>query len=157
MDKMRLLFVCLGNICRSPSAEAVMNAVVEKHGAAGRFEIDSAGIIGVHEGEPADSRMKRFARKRGYQLNSISRPVNPDVDFEYFDLVVAMDDENVRDLLAMAPDEAARAKVVKMTDYAQSMGYDEVPDPYYGGEDGFILVLDLLEDACEGLYQQLTS
>src|SRR5690554_7786125 len=105
MDKMRLLFVCLGNICRSPSAEAVMNAVVEKHGAAGRFEIDSAGIIAVHEGGPADSRMKRFARKRGYQLNSISRPVKPEIDFEYFDLVVAMDDENVRDLLAMAPNE----------------------------------------------------
>lgn len=157
MERIRLLFVCLGNICRSPSAEAVMKAVVERHGDEARFEIDSAGIIAAHAGEPADSRMKRFARKRGYQLDSISRPVNPQVDFEYFDLLLAMDDDNVRDLLAVAPSDAARKKVVKITDFAQTSGYTEVPDPYYGGEDGFILVLDLLEDACEGLYQKLNS
>ena len=155
MEKNKILFVCLGNICRSPSAEAVMNGIIEKNGAGQLFEIDSAGVIGVHAGGPADARMKKHARKRGYQLTSISRPVVPAADFDYFDLIVAMDDQNVSDLLAMAPDESARNKIVKMTDFSRTKGYDEVPDPYYGGDAGFELVLDLLEDACQGLYEQL--
>lgn len=156
MKKQKVLFVCLGNICRSPSAEAVMNGIIDKNGSGHLFEIDSAGVIAAHEGEPADARMKRHAIKRGYQLTSISRPLVPSVDFDYFDWVVAMDDQNVRDLTGMAPDEAARHKIVKMTDYARHMGYDEVPDPYYGGDAGFELVLDLLEDACQGLYDHLS-
>lgn len=155
MEKNRILFVCLGNICRSPSAEAVMNGIVEKKGSDQLFEIDSAGVIAAHAGEPADARMKKHARKRGYQLTSISRPVVPAVDFDYFDLIIAMDDQNVRDLMAMAPDEATRGKIVKMTDFSTTKGYDEVPDPYYGGDAGFELVLDLLEDACQGLYNHL--
>jgi protein-tyrosine phosphatase len=155
MVKQKVLFVCLGNICRSPSAEAVMNDIIEKNGAAHLFEIDSAGVIATHEGEPADARMKRHAIKRGCQLTSISRPVVPTVDFDYFDWIVAMDNQNVRDLLEMAPDESGRHKIVKMTDYARNMGYQEVPDPYFGGDAGFELVLDILEDACQGLYDHL--
>lgn len=132
-----------------------MKSIIEKEGTDHLFEIDSAGIIAAHKGAPADARMKKYARKRGYHLTSISRPVVPSVDFEYFDLIVAMDDQNVRDLSAMAPDDAARSKIVKMMDYAQNMGYDEVPDPYYGGDIGFHLVLDLLEDSCQGLYDHL--
>lgn len=155
MKKHKVLFVCLGNICRSPSAEAVMNGIIEKKGSDHLFEIDSAGIIAAHEGAPADARMKRHALKRGYQLTSISRPVVPAVDFDYFDLIVAMDDQNVSDLMGMAPTDEARDKIVKMTDYARKPGCDEVPDPYYGGDAGFELVLDILEDACQGLYDHL--
>ncbi len=156
MERNKILFVCLGNICRSPSAEAVMNGIIEKNGSGHLFEIDSAGVIGTHEGEPADARMKKHALNRGYHLTSISRPVVPSVDFDDFDLIVAMDEQNVSDLLGMAPDEAGRNKIVKMTDYARNMGYNEVPDPYYGGYAGFQLMLDLLEDACQGLYDHLT-
>ena len=155
MKKSKILFVCLGNICRSPSAEAVMHGIVEKRESNHCFEIDSAGVIAAHAGEPADARMKRHALKRGYQLTSISRPVVPAADFDYFDLIVAMDDQNVRDLMAMAPNEEARGKIVKMTDFSVVKSYDEVPDPYYGGDAGFELVLDLLEDACQGLYNHL--
>jgi len=155
MEKHKILFVCLGNICRSPSAEAVMKGIVEKYGHEHLFEIDSAGILDVHQGEQADSRMKRHALNRGYMLTSISRPVIPFEDFEYFDLIIAMDDQNVRDLKDLAPNDAVRRKIVKMTDFSIDMGYTQVPDPYYGGEDGFHLVLDLLEDACQGLYDSL--
>ncbi len=155
MEKNKILFVCLGNICRSPSAEAVMNGIIEKNGADHLFEVDSAGILATHAGEPADARMKKHAIKRGHRLTSISRPVVPAVDFDNFDLIVAMDDQNVSDLLGMARDDAARRKIVKMTDYARNTGYNEIPDPYYGGDAGFALVLDLLEDACQGLYDQL--
>lgn len=157
MEKNKILFVCLGNICRSPSAEAVMKAIIEKNGSDHFFEIDSAGVIGAHAGEPADARMKKHARKRGYQLTSISRPVVPSADFDYYDLIVGMDDQNIRDLRAMAPDETARGKIVKMTDFSSTLGYREVPDPYYGGDAGFELVLDLLEDACQGLYHHLVK
>ncbi|WP_026473383.1 low molecular weight protein-tyrosine-phosphatase [Alkaliflexus imshenetskii] len=152
MDKIRILFVCLGNICRSPSAEAVMKALVEKKGVASRFDIDSAGVIGYHEGNPADARMQRHAKKRGYNLTSISRPVKPAVDFNNFDIIIGMDDQNIRDLLYMAPDDDARNKIYKMTSFAGDSQWSEVPDPYYGGDAGFELVLDILEVSCEGLY-----
>jgi protein-tyrosine phosphatase len=154
MDKMKILFVCLGNICRSPSAKAVMISVVEKNGARNNFEIDSAGILSVHAGEPADSRMKKHASKRGYVLDNISRPVNSPVDFDHFDIIIGMDDQNIRDLKRLAPKEC-QGKIRKMTDFLIQGQADEVPDPYYGGEAGFEMVIDLLEDACEGLYQHL--
>jgi protein-tyrosine phosphatase len=154
MDKLKVLFVCLGNICRSPSAKAVMNSVVEKNGAENNFEIDSAGILSVHAGEPADRRMTMHASKRGYVLNNISRPVNSSVDFEYFDIIIGMDDQNIRDLKHLAPKEY-HGKISRMTDFLIERQALEVPDPYYGGEAGFEMVLDILEDACEGLYQHL--
>ena len=152
----RILFVCLGNICRSPSAEAVMKKLVKDAGFASEIEIDSAGILGYHAGEKADSRMRSHAVRRGYKLESISRPVVP-ADFYDFDLFIGMDDRNIDDLKDKAPDLEAVGKIRKMTDFAENSLYDYVPDPYYGGADGFELVLDLLEDACSGLLKQITA
>lgn len=152
--KYKLLFVCLGNICRSPSAEAVMRKLVEDARMGDRIEIDSAGITGYHEGDRADSRMRSHAARRGYQLDSISRPVRPS-DFYDFDLIVGMDDRNITDLKRMAPDVETMGKIHQMTEYSRNKLYDHVPDPYYSGAEGFELVLDLLEDACDGLLEAL--
>lgn len=155
-EKIRLLFVCLGNICRSPSAEAVMRKLVRDAGLEDRIEIDSAGITGYHEGDRADSRMRMHAARRGYTLDSISRPVRQR-DFYDFDWIIGMDDQNIADLKRMAPDLEAVAKIHQMTEYSRNKLYDHVPDPYYSGAEGFELVLDLLEDACEGLLIHLQS
>lgn len=153
MSVKRILFVCMGNICRSPSAEAVMVKMAEDRGM--DLEIDSAGTIGFHAGEPADARMKRHAIQRGYDLRSISRPVVAE-DYEYYDMIIGMDDPNISDLESRAPSQGALAKISKMTDYCTDFDYDLVPDPYYGGSAGFELVLDLLEDACAGLLEKLS-
>jgi protein-tyrosine phosphatase len=152
--KKKVLFVCLGNICRSPSAEAVFTGLVNNKGLAGKYEIDSAGTGGWHVGQPADKRMQKHAVKRGFNLTSIARQFNPDFDFDYFDLIIAMDDENVAALKSLARDEDDEKKIHKMTDFSKEWRYTEVPDPYYGGNEGFELVLDLLEDACEGLLEK---
>lgn len=153
MTKKKILFVCLGNICRSPSAEAVFTGLVDKNGLTGKYEIDSAGIGGWHVGEPADKRMQKHAVKRGYDLTSIGRQIDPEADFDRFDMIVAMDDENVTALKKLARNQDDLKKIHKMTDFSKVWGYNEVPDPYYGGDEGFELVLDLLEDACQGLLE----
>lgn len=153
-NKKRVLFVCLGNICRSAAAEAVMKAVVARHDAADQFVIDSAGILSYHQGEPADSRMRYFASQRGYDVTSISRPVVSD-DFDRFDMIIGMDDSNIDALKEKAYTEEHLTKIHKMTDFAIHSQADHVPDPYYGGHEGFERVMDLLEDTCEGLYQQI--
>ena len=155
-EKYRVLFVCLGNICRSPSAEAVMRKYVADAGLSERIDVDSAGIIGYHAGESADPRMRVHAARRGYQLDSISRPVRTS-DFYDFDLIIGMDDRSIDDLRRLAPDITSLGKIRRMTDFSRSKLYDHVPDPYYSGADGFELVLDLLEDACGGLLETLTS
>ncbi len=155
MDKTKILFVCLGNICRSPSAEAVMKAIVERNGIANQFEIDSAGITGYHAGDSADERMQRHAIQRGYNLTSISRQVKAPIDFDYFDYIIGMDGQNMDDLLYLAKDEQHRNKISRMTDYCTEHSNTSVPDPYYGGAAGFELVLDILEDACQGLLKHL--
>jgi protein-tyrosine phosphatase len=147
--KKNVLFVCWGNICRSPSAEAVFVDVLKKANLSDDFYVDSAGTIAAHSGERADARMRQHAQKRGYQLESISRKVNPEVDFDKFDYIVAMDDSNMSDLLYLARNEQDEKKLSKMTDYCSSFENTSVPDPYYGGSSGFELVLDLLEDASE--------
>jgi protein-tyrosine phosphatase len=155
--KKRILFVCSGNICRSPSAEAVFKAKVENEGLYTIFDIDSAGTGPWHAGEPADSRMKRHAKKRGYNLTSLARQFKPEKDFDRFDFIIAMDDENVEDLKVVARDEKDLAKISKMTDYSKAYNYNIVPDPYYGGDEGFELVLDLLEDASDGLLEAVSK
>ena len=145
--------MCLGNICRSPSAEAVFKGYVNNIGEENNFFIDSAGTAGYHEGEQADRRMQEHAVKRGYDLTSISRRFDPRFDWDNFDYIVAMDDHNLRDLRSMARNSEDLKKLHKMTNFANRYNYNEVPDPYYGGSQGFELVLDLLEDASEGFYK----
>jgi len=151
----KILFVCMGNICRSPSAEAVMKALVRKEGLSGKIYIDSAGTIAYHVGEPADQRMQQHAARRGYELTSIARQVKAADDFEEFDRIIAMDDDNLRELLAADPQKRYKHKFSKMTDYCRRHDAESVPDPYYGGPQGFEKVLDLLEDACAGLLDEI--
>jgi protein-tyrosine phosphatase len=151
----QVLFVCLGNICRSPSAEAVFKALIREKGLENEFQCDSAGTAAYHAGDPADYRMKQFAQKRGYQLTSISRQVDVPSDFDRFDLIIGMDRQNVSDLKLVARNENGRKKIFLMTDFSASNKYDSVPDPYFGGAAGFELVLDILEDACDGLIRKL--
>lgn len=153
--KKRVLFVCLGNICRSPSAEAVFNGLVKQNGLSDLIECDSAGTAAYHEGEPADQRMQSHAIRRGYRLNSIARKFDPAADFDKFDYIVGMDDDNVNDLQDMASGIEDLNKIFKMTDFCSQGGHFSVPDPYYGGAEGFELVLDILEDACEGLLNEV--
>ncbi len=153
----RILFVCLGNICRSSTAEAVMKHLVKEAGLEREFEIDSAGILSYHRGELPDPRMRAHASRRGYILDHRSRPVCTD-DFLHFDLIIGMDDRNLDDLRDRAPSPEACQKIHRMTDYCTRYTWaDYVPDPYYGGAEGFEHVLDLLEDACAGLLQKLTE
>lgn len=153
--KYKILFVCLGNICRSPTAEGVMKSIIKENGADDLFYIDSAGINGYHTGEKADSRMRKQASKRGYDLTSRSRRIKPLTDYDDFDMVIGMDNTNIKDLKALAPSDEARSKIFKMTDFAINRSETVVPDPYYGGVDGFDLVLDILEDCCQGLFDKL--
>ncbi|WFB34890.1 low molecular weight phosphotyrosine protein phosphatase [Kiritimatiellota bacterium B12222] len=151
-----ILFVCLGNICRSPTAESVFRAKVDALKLETPFTIDSAGILGVHEGALADARMRRHATQRGYHLESKSRQVTV-ADFDHFDYIVGMDKQNYRDLIARAPSAEAKKKVSLLLSYAPELSRSEVPDPYYGGEAGFEDVLDLIEQACDPLLQHILT
>lgn len=154
-DKAKILFVCLGNICRSPAAQGIMQALVDERGLSDKFLLDSAGTYAGHAGELPDKRMRVHAARRGYQLTHHSRPVTT-TDFFDFDIIVAMDDSNYENLRGMAPSPEAEQKIVKMIDYCRLHPYYySVPDPYYEGVQGFELVLDLLEDACAGLLDRL--
>ncbi|MEI6275568.1 MAG: low molecular weight protein-tyrosine-phosphatase [Prolixibacteraceae bacterium] len=152
---MRILFVCLGNICRSPAAEAIFSHMIAEKGLGKTITCDSAGTAGYHEGQGAYPKMINIAGKRGYQVTSISRPVRPQEDFDHFDLIIGMDQQNVADLHRMAPAGTASSKICSMTDFAVRKNYTYVPDPYYGDTRDYELVLDILEDACEGLIQSL--
>jgi protein-tyrosine phosphatase len=154
---MRILFVCLGNICRSPTAEGVMRALVREAGLEDVVEIDSAGTGSWHVGNAPDERSTAAARGRGITLEGAARQVTV-ADFERFDLIVAMDGSNRRELERMAPDHEARAQVRLLREYdpqAVAEADVDVPDPYYGGEDGFEHVLDVVERACRGLLDEV--
>lgn len=154
-EKIRILFVCLGNICRSPAAEGVMKAVVDANDDDARFEIDSAGTGDYHIGDLPDRRMRVHAQRRGYNLVHRCRQVR-ESDFDDFDLIIAMDESNRRNLQRMAPTPEAEQKIIMMADFADiATRYDHIPDPYYEGAEGFELVLDLLESACHNLYEIL--
>jgi protein-tyrosine phosphatase len=155
--KKKVLFVCMGNICRSPSAEAVFTKLVKDNGYADFFEVDSAGIGGWYVGEKADPRMRKHAAKRNYNLTSLARKFDPSVDFDHFDMIIGMDDENIYDLKMKARNTKDTSRIYKMTAFRKAFMYNSIPDPYYGGDEGFELVLDLLEDACEGLFEKLTG
>jgi len=152
----KILFVCLGNICRSPSGEAVMNALIERNNLRDRIACDSAGTIAYHTGEPADARMQKHAIKRGYNLTSIARQIKLN-DFERFNYIIAMDRDNYRNILALDVEGKYKDKVKLMMDFAIEHSDNDVPDPYYGGEQGFEYVLDLLEDACLGLLKHIVK
>ena len=157
MAKKKILFVCLGNICRSPAAEAVMTRLLKNNNLVDSVEVDSAGTIDYHEGEPADARMRVYAEKRGYNLNSIARKFNPDTDFEKFDYIITMDNNNFEEIKDLDLDNKFTNKIFKMTDFLNNYDEAEIPDPYYGGKEGFENVLDILEDAAAGLLEKLEN
>ena len=146
----RILFVCMGNICRSPAGEGVLAKMVADTGLADRIQIDSAGTLDFHTGNRADSRMRAAASQRGYDLTSRARQVRP-ADLEDFDLILTMDEDNRRNVLALATTAAQRERVRPFCSFCTDHDETEVPDPYYGGPRGFEIVLDLLEDGCEGV------
>jgi protein-tyrosine phosphatase len=155
----RVLFVCLGNICRSPTAEGVMRALVTEANLQDSIELDSAGTGGWHVGSAPDARASATARGRGIVLQGSARQVR-DEDFFDFDLLLAMDSENMRELRARAPGENERAKVKLLRDFdpASSGTADlDVPDPYYGAPGGFEEVFDLVHGACEGLLERIRA
>jgi len=154
-EHLSILFVCLGNICRSPAAEGVMRAVLESYGDA-RITVDSAGTGGYHIGDLPDQRMRIHARYRGYELTHRARKFRT-TDFDDFDLIVVMDDANLRDVSRLARTLDDEVKIVRMARFVdRAMRYGYIPDPYYEGSEGFELVLDLLENGTRNLYNELT-
>jgi len=152
----RVLFICLGNICRSPAAEGVFLHLLEREGLQAAFEVDSAGTGSWHVGNRADPRMRSAADRRGIHLPSRARQLEP-ADLTRFDHILAMDEDNLSAIHAMARRHGATARIAPITGHCRRHGAREVPDPYYGGPDGFDQVLDLLEDACKGLLEDLRS
>lgn len=155
--KHKILFVCLGNICRSPAAEGIMRAIVDDKPDAADWEIDSAGTGGYHIGDQPDRRMRVHARERGINLVHSCRRVS-ESDFDRFDMIIGMDDSNISNLRAIAPTIEAEKKIHRMAEFLDpGMSYGYIPDPYYEGSEGFELVLDLLQNGCENLYKKLTE
>jgi protein-tyrosine phosphatase len=152
----KVLFVCLGNICRSPTAEGVFRAIVDEAGLGDLVKIDSAGTSGWHIGDPPDERGQRAALTRGYDLSQQRARKVGRRDFETFDYIIGMDSRNVADLSAMAP-AGTRDKVSLFLAFAPETGEREIPDPYYGGPDGFDQVLDLVEAASRGLLADIRA
>lgn len=152
----KLLFVCLGNICRSPAAEGIMNHLIAAANLEAEIACDSAGTSSYHLGELPDARMRQTAQQRGIVLSSRARQFHK-ADFEAFDLILAMDRQNYYNICALDPHGAYQDKVKLICDFCTHHPDQEVPDPYYGGPDGFRYVMDLLTDACQGLLLSLTD
>lgn len=156
MANYKILFVCMGNICRSPAGEGVLQSLLAEDDALdeSEYKVDSAGTIGFHDNAPPDKRMSQAASQRGYTLTSRARRVNAD-DFNTFDLILAMDKDNFRDLDALRKKTQGKATLKLFCDFCQAHSTEEVPDPYYGGAEGFETVLDLIEDGCQQIVVQL--
>ncbi len=149
-----ILFVCLGNICRSPTGEGVFQALVNSKQLQDQLVVDSAGTMGYHTGHAADARMQDAAQRRGYSLLSRARRISA-ADLETFDLVIAMDRENLQDIQSLHPDPIAEIKL--LSDFLDDAWPTDVPDPYYGGAEGFEYVLDMIEVACPAILDHLRS
>lgn len=151
----RILFVCLGNICRSAAANGIMEAVVEREGLQGSIEVDSAGTYGGHAGDLPDARMRAAAATRGYRLTHRARRIVEE-DFYEFDYIIVMDDNNYESVVRLSPERKYLDKVYRFVEFCSTHPeWSYVPDPYYEGREGFEIVLDLLEDGCEGVLQQV--
>ena len=150
----KILFVCLGNICRSPAAEGVMTQMVEDRGLSDKIFCDSSGTSALHAGSLADERMRRAATLRGYELTSISRKFIAD-DFSHFDYIITMDNDNYKNVMNFP--EAKKDKVHKFVDFCTDYEVSVVPDPYHEGEQGFEFVMDLLENGCGNLLNQMVK
>jgi protein-tyrosine phosphatase len=153
----KVLFVCMGNICRSPAAEGVFKNLIQSEGLESIIQVDSCGTIGYHTGELPDTRMRQHASQRGYDLTSRARQFNPQIDFDKFDYIITMDDENYSDILRWDKKRIYNNKVHKMTGFSSDKSITEVPDPYYGGSDGFENVLNILEDCTKNLLVKIKS
>lgn len=153
-NKYKVLFVCLGNVCRSPAAQAIFEHYVRENGMSDVISADSAGIYGGHKGNPPDRRMRTAALYRGFAVTHIARQVSS-MDFLDFDMVVAMDDQNYEDLMHLAPSVEATHKIRRMADFLTTHKISYIPDPYYMGAEGFSHVLDLLEEACLNLFEMI--
>ena len=151
---MKILFVCLGNICRSPTAAGVLRTLAAREAPELSIEVDSAGTAAYHVGEPPDPRTRQAAARRGYDLSALRARIVEPADFERFDLIVAMDRESLRVLRQRAP-PAAHERLRLLLEFAPEAGPEDVPDPYYGGPNGFEEVLDLIEAAARGLLAHL--
>lgn len=156
-DKKRVLFICLGNICRSPAAEALMQEVVDEHQAGAHWTVDSAGLGDWHVGDQPDPRMRAHAHQRDLQLNHVCRQIR-ESDFDDFDLIIGMDASNISRLNDLAPTVEAKYKIMPMAEFFGDYSrFDHVPDPYYDGAQGFETVLDILTDATRNLYDTISD
>lgn len=153
IDKTRILFVCLGNICRSPAAETIFSSLAAKNQLP--VIVDSAGTSAWHEGELTDHRMRESLKQHGYKATSLSRPFRPETDFDSFDMIIAMDEMNFIDLRELARHATDEKKLFKMKDFFIDQSAEYIPDPYYSGPSGFEQVITLLEDASLGLVKYL--
>lgn len=156
MSQIKVLFVCMGNICRSPTAEGVFTHLVKQQGTYDRFMIDSAGTHAYHVGEQPDTRAQQTARQRGIDLSYIRARKFAYTDFEMFDHILAMDSDNYAILVDACPTQY-RDKIRLFLDFAPERHERDVPDPYYGGQNGFDHVFDLVEDASQGFYSSITN
>jgi protein-tyrosine phosphatase len=152
-NRFQILFVCLGNICRSPAAEIILRQQVEELERSHEFLIDSAGTIGFHQGSPPDPRMSDALVRRGFTVTGRSRQITPH-DLEYFDLIVTMDESNFNDVRDLDPTGSCHGKIRPFVSFCERHEVPRVPDPYYGGQRGFDLVIDLLMDGCQGILRE---
>ena len=156
MQLYKILFVCMGNICRSPAAEAVMKRLIEDEGLIKKIKCDSAGTISYHTGDSPDPRMHAAAANRNINTGGYARQINKN-DYKNFNLIITMDEDNYKNVLSMAPPKNFSAEIKKFCNFINAPSKTEIPDPYYGGDQGFEEVLDLLEEGCSSLIEYARS